>query len=219
MSPWDLLLITVYIICVTYVLQKAFQEIDSRVKIQLDTDEVNKQLEEQNVKDIVAIGFKFKPAYHLDDLNNVTQLPLVITNKSQNHKVSVNWDESSISNFKKQAGRSIRVTSGMVDPPTSQATSTILPGQTIVENLSDEKLKSPLNSIPYKKSPLVSERLLKLAALSGNKFHLQLAFNVSDQTADPKDTKKQNFCVVKCPLGVEKVHWAKAADLILRPPK
>ncbi|NEO97981.1 MAG: hypothetical protein F6K58_04625 [Symploca sp. SIO2E9] len=219
----NLLIFTVYLICVTYVLYNAFLFVDSMVTVDADKEELSRQLEEDNLKDFIDIKFKFKSGYHLDQIDKELEtIPVEVANKSQQHKLELLWDDSSISNLKKKSGRLIRITPGMSETPQKQATSTILPGQTIEAKLSDEKLVSPLHSknISVRKtSTLDSERLLKIAALTASVFHIQLVFKIASQKTNPKDGKQQLSCVLRCPLSVKRVHWKKAADLLLRPNK
>ncbi|NEO29295.1 MAG: hypothetical protein F6K36_02340 [Symploca sp. SIO3C6] len=193
------------------------------VTVEADKEELNRQLEEDNLKNFIEVKFKFKPGYHLEKMDKeLENIPVEIANKSQQHKIELFWDDSSISNLKKKSGRLIRKTDNMDETPQEQVNTTILPGQAIEAKLSDEKLVSPLHSKNVsvkKKSNLDSERLLKLEALTANNFHVQLVFNIADQKANPKDGKQQRFCVLRCPLSVKRVHWKKAADLLLRPKK
>lgn len=195
----NLLILTVYLICVTYVFNNAFQVLDSLVTINSDSEAIDNQLKEQKIKDLIAIKFPFKNGYKLDDLSDLKSITIIVNNKSLDHKVDINWNESSLTDFGNSAGRVIRLTPGMENVPQSQVSSTMLPGQTIQEKLSNENISSPL----FKAGKL------REAALDEKQFYLQLIINISDPAIGAKNTYR-----LRCPFVAKKLHWKKAFGLL-----
>ncbi|MGB7444262.1 MAG: hypothetical protein WA919_24610 [Coleofasciculaceae cyanobacterium] len=195
----NLLILTVYLICVTYVFNNAFQVLDSLVTVNADSESIDNQLEEQKIKDLIAIKFPFKNGYKLDNLNDLKSITIIVNNKTLERKVEINWNESSLSDFGNSAGRVIRLTPGMDKVPQSQASSIMLPGQTIQEQLSNENISSPL----------FKANKLREAALDEKQFHLQLIFNISDPATGEKKTYR-----LRCPFVAKKLHWKKAFGLL-----
>jgi hypothetical protein len=97
MESRNLLIITVYIIIVTYVFYKAYQSLETQVSIELDTESLNQQLEMYDLKGLIDINFnKMKRKYQFDELQT---LVLTIKNKLPDHTqatIRIVWDESSI---------------------------------------------------------------------------------------------------------------------------
>lgn len=199
MDSRNLLIFTVYLIVVIYVFYQAYKSLGNQVVISSDSDYLNRQLEEQNLKEIVDIKFKFKPRYRLDEL---TKLMISIKNISQEETIRVDWDESSITDFDKVTGRVIRLAPGMTDVPQNQAISIIVPGRMIEEELSDDK--SIIGS-------LFKAEKLKGATAKSSPFYLRLFFTVSN-LANPKRS-----CTLRCQFIPKKLHWAKALTLELKP--
>src|ERR687893_545720 len=159
MDSRNLLIFTVYLIIVSYVLYQAYKALGNQVVIDTDYSSLNQQLEEQEIKKLIDIKFKFKDRYKLDEL---TKLMISIKNTSQEDTIRVDWDESSITDFDKVTGRVIRLATGMTNIPQSQAVSIIVPGRIIQEELSDDK------SII---SPLFKPEKIKEASVKNNPFY------------------------------------------------
>lgn len=199
MDSRNLLIFTVYLIVVIYVFYQAYKSLDNQIVISTDSDYLNRQLEEQNLKEIVDIKFKFKPRYRLDEL---TKLMINIKNISQEETIRVDWDESSITDFDNVTGRVIRLAPGMTDVPQNQAISIIVPGRMIEEELSDDK--SIIGS-------LFKPDKLKKATTKSSPFYLRLFFTVSNLA----NTKRSY--TLRCQFVPKKLHWAKALTLELKP--
>ena len=199
MDSRNLLIFTVYLIVVIYVFYQAYKSLDNQIVISPDSDYLNRQLEEQNLKEIVDIKFKFKPRYRLDEL---TKLMINIKNISQEETIRVDWDESSITDFDNVTGRVIRLAPGMTDVPQNQAISIIVPNRMIEEELSDDK--SIIGS-------LFKPDKLKKATAKSSPFYLRLFFTVSNLA-----NTKRSYTLF-CQFIPKKLHWAKALTLELKP--
>jgi hypothetical protein len=201
MDSRNLLIFTVYLIIVSYVLYQAYKALGNQVVIDTDYGSLNQQLEEQEIKELIDIKFKFKDRYKLDEL---TKLMISIKNTSQEDTIRVDWDESSITDFDKVTGRVIRLATGMTNIPQSQAVSIIVPGRIIQEELSDDK------SIL---SPLFKPAKIKEASIKNNPFYLRLFLTISNPTG-----AKRSY-TLRCKFIPKPLDLAKALSIELKPKK
>src|SRR4028118_1659262 len=114
MDGRNLLILTVYFIIVTYVFYQAYKSLGNQMTVSLDSDSLNRQLEEQELQDILEISFRFSQSYRFDELKT---LEMTIKNKSMEDTIYIDWDQSYLTDFDKVTGRVIRVLSGMTDIP------------------------------------------------------------------------------------------------------
>jgi hypothetical protein len=201
MDAPNLLILTVYILIVAYIFYQAYQSLDSKVTIETNNEYLNQDLEEQQLKQLIDIKFKFQNSYDLDQL---TKLQLSIQNISLEDTVYVDWNLSSITDFDKVTARVIRLTKGMKEIPQSQAITTILPGQKIEEDLSDDK------SIV---APLFKPEKLKKALAKATPFSLRLFLIVSNLDGTKRSSP------LHCQFIPRKLGLAKALTLALKPKK
>ncbi|MGB5963602.1 MAG: hypothetical protein WBG73_23400 [Coleofasciculaceae cyanobacterium] len=197
----DLLVFTIYMIVTTYILYQAYKSLENKVVIAPDMDYINQQLEEYEIKDLIAISFKFAGSYALPDL---TKIPIVIQNKSQDDSIHVDWDECTITNFANVSARVIRIISGITDIPQKQAIEKIAPNRKITENLNDDKSGT---------GPLFKPRSLKKAAAKGDPFLLRLYFrkvNLAGQTTP---------YAIQCRFMPKKLRLKRAITLAFKPRK
>ncbi|MHC5720889.1 MAG: hypothetical protein ACYTX0_54945, partial [Nostoc sp.] len=92
-SDQNLVVLTIYIIGVSYVFNRMVESIDDQIKFEFKKGIVDEQLKEQNLDDKIGISFRLKPSYPIDDLRD---LGISIENKSENIAVYVDWDNSSL---------------------------------------------------------------------------------------------------------------------------
>lgn len=98
----DLIILVVYIICMTYIISQAIFSLDNQTKFVAETKFFEAQLEEKKLgdkklKDLVSVGFKFEFRYKSN--NQPKQLIMTIENKSPDHYIYVDWDSSSITTY------------------------------------------------------------------------------------------------------------------------
>lgn len=201
MNSRNLLILTVYIICVTYVYYQAYKSLGNQMTVELDKDSLTQQLAEQELRDVVEIGFKLKSSYKLNDLKT---LDISLQNKSLEYTIYVDWDQSSITDFDKVTGRVIRVTFGMTDIPQTQVASIIRPGQTLKEELSNEDIPGSLFEV----------RKIRKAVQEEAKFSLRLVLKISDPVADTN-----HFHTLRCPFTVKRLRLTKALAIAMKPRK
>lgn len=203
MDSRDLLLFTVYVIIVFYVFYQARLSLRAQVRIEPDSDDLNQQLVEKNLKELIEFKFKFKPSYRFSDL---TKLPITIKNISKEEKsIRVDWDQSSITDFDNVTGRVIRITSGLTDIPQIQAVSTLVPNQMIDEELSDDKGIA---------GPLFKEQKFKKAVEKSAPFYLRLFLRISEPNTPPN---QERGYPLSCRFVPKKLTWARALTIALKP--
>lgn len=200
MDGRNLLIFTVYLIIVTYVFYKAYQSLENKVTVELESADLNEELAINNLKSLVDIDFKkMRPSYQFDELKT---LMISIKNKSDIATIRINWDESSISDYEGNVRRVIRVTKGLADIPQKQVPSIIVSSQKITEELSDDRDIG---------SPLFKPRKLKKASQKGEPFTLRLSFKVT------QPGESEQSCFVSCNLVPRKLRWTKALKIALTP--
>ena len=201
MDSRNLLIFTVYFIVVVYVLYQAYKSLDNQVVIQFDSEDLNRQLDDQGLKGVIQIKFKFKDSYKLDEL---TKLPISIKNISNEETIRVDWDQSSIRNFDNVIDRVVRLTPGLAEIPQKQVESIIVPGREIKEELSDDKSITGSLFKPMK---------LKKATAKSDPFFLRLFFTISDLTGSKRPH------TLLCRFIPKKLRWTKALTIALKPKK
>ncbi|MBW4515202.1 MAG: hypothetical protein KME11_08250 [Timaviella obliquedivisa GSE-PSE-MK23-08B] len=98
----DLIILVVYIICMTYIIAQAIFSLDNQTKFVAEAKFFEAQLEEKKLgdkplKDLVSVGFKFEFRYKSN--NQPKTLIMTIENKSPDHYIYVDWDSSSITTY------------------------------------------------------------------------------------------------------------------------
>lgn len=170
----DLIIVTIYVICVTHVIQQAIKALDDIAKVALVKKDLEAQLERETfegrpLKDFLEVGCKFKK-----DENKFEDQPkdftLTIKNKSS-HEVKpdadamplvtliIDWDRSSITDYNKRSRRVIRLTPDVrlqdLDKP--QVTSVVPPDRSISAQITAEdvlKLDAEKNTMAPDKAIL-----------------------------------------------------------------
>ena len=129
MNNTDLLLLTIYILCVTYVLYQMINSFNDEFTINLEKKDLDKQLEDLKLNDRVEISFKFDKRYEFDKLKD---FGVNVKNKSKEHPVFVDWNMSSVTDLDGKARRVTRLIAGnSLDLFQEQALSPVPPGTTM----------------------------------------------------------------------------------------
>jgi hypothetical protein len=197
----NLLVFTVYCIVVVYVFYQAYKSLGNQVVVELDSRDLNRQLDEEELRDVVDIKFRFRDSYRLDEL---TRLMLIMKNISEETTIRVDWDESSIADFDNSTDRVIRLAPGTTEIPQKQVITPLLPGQSLESELTGEK------AIP---GSLFKPAKLKNAADRSKPFRLRLVLTTSHLGSD------QNFHSLSCQFFPQKLRWTKALTIAMKPKK
>ncbi|XHX79974.1 MAG: hypothetical protein RBJ76_08635 [Stenomitos frigidus ULC029] len=147
MNLVDPIILTAYLLCITYFLYLMIDAFNDEFTVRLDADFLKQQLEHQNLQSLIEISVKFDSRYEFDKLK---QLAISIKNQAgyepaddKPHGISlyVDWDYCAFTDLD---GRSRRVTRLMpgttVDLFQNQVFSTITPNTTLKENITAEDL-------------------------------------------------------------------------------
>lgn len=220
----NLVVLTFYIIGVSYVFNRMIESIDDRVKFEFDKSVVEEQLKEQNLQDKIGISFRFAD-YNAED--EVKDLSLSLENKSENIAVYIDWDNSSIViEHTKQSLRVIRKSPDLTrDLAVPQSPSLVVPKKTLSEAISAENvfaLDKEVGTYSAKK-PLIDigalaknkgQRKLYNDFINGReklKFSLQLVLRISEvRVGLAPGVNIPPMCILNCPFTVRKLPWTYA---------
>ncbi|MBD2298518.1 hypothetical protein H6G80_17800 [Nostoc sp. FACHB-87] len=221
----NLVVLTLYIIGVSYTFNRMIESIDDKVKYTYKADAVNEQLTAQELKDQIGISFKLNPAYGLDD---VKELQLTIENKSDNLAVYVDWENSTlVVEHTKQSRRVIRISSSVTrDLAIPQTPSLITPKKTLSEKITAEDVleldttagtysaKKPLVSISGLKNGGPPQKKLYNDFMNRGKeleFSLQLVLRISDvRVGIAPGINIPPMYLINCPFTIKKLPWTYA---------
>ncbi|MEH2162332.1 MAG: hypothetical protein V7K38_15120 [Nostoc sp.] len=221
-SDQNLIVLTVYIIGVSYVFNRMVESIDDQVKFEFKKGIVDEQLKEQNLDDKIGISFKLKSSYPIDDLKD---LGISVENKSDNVAVYVDWDNSSlVVEHSKQSRRVIRKSPDLTrDLAVPQSPSLIAPKKTLSETVTAEDVferdqvagtylaKKPLidiNGLQKGQKKLYNDFINRKKELD---FSLQLVLRISEVRlglAPGRDFP--SISIINCPFTVRKLPWTYA---------
>lgn len=223
MDGQNLIVLTIYIICVSYVLYGAINSIDrSQVTIRLDQDSLNEQLEEKGLRDWVSIQVPLGKRYELEKLN---ELSLRIENSSPVYMIEVDWNRSSLTDFDGRSRRVIRLTPSMnINLSVPQVPTVISPTQSLKEKITaEEVLKSEAEAVLKIFAPLFELSRIRNGSAADKKrytefmtrnnplsFSLSLALGV---LAIGDEERRERTHIVSCDFIVQKLPWTEAIRL------
>ncbi|MGV0026425.1 hypothetical protein [Phormidesmis priestleyi] len=138
MTDLDFVLLTVYLLCVTFVLYKIVDSFNDEFKIELNDDDLKQHLATHNLTEILSISFKFDTHYEFDKLD---RLAISINNKSQDSPIYIDWDYCSLTDLDGRSRRVTRIPPGnTIDLSQNQVFSVIAPGRTLKETIVAEDM-------------------------------------------------------------------------------
>ncbi len=143
MNARDPIILTAFVICIAIFLIKIKEAFNDEFNIRLDEDGLKQKMGEQflgetKLVDIVDISFKFDKRNEFDKLK---QLPITVSNKSNNYSLYVDWDCSTLTDLGGKARRVARILPGMTtDLFQSQVFSTVNPKTTLKETITAEDM-------------------------------------------------------------------------------
>ncbi|NJO72939.1 MAG: hypothetical protein HC833_03715 [Leptolyngbyaceae cyanobacterium RM1_406_9] len=227
MTDLDLLILTVYIITVVYVLYQAINTLDDQTTFHFDRNELDRVLEEQELKDVISLNFRFEDRYKFEE--QPTKLSLSLENKSADRSFEVDWDHSSLTDFEGRSRRAIRLTPDKrFNLPGYLAFSTVPPGKTLKEDFTaEDTLKMNIDGSLESASPIVDilgieagskkpnkrgEQLKKLYAnFMERKEDLRFSARIIVKMSDLVDGGKgDRTYVLPCNFVIKKVPWSDA---------
>ena len=225
----DLLILTLYIIGVSYIFNLMVESIDEQIKFGFDKGAIEKQLKEQELDDKVSIIFKLKATNDIKGDKDVKNLLLIMGNKSENVAVYVDWDNCSLAeNHKNVSRRIIRQSTDLSrDLGVPQSPGLIAPSQTLVQGITAEDVfqrdqetgiykaeKALVDIAGLKASPNKAHRKLYKKFMSRREkieFSLQLVLRFSEVRVGL--VPGQNIppmSIINCPFSIRKLPWTYA---------
>lgn len=224
----NLLVMTFYIIGLSYTFNRMIDSIDDKIKFVMDKKAIEEKLKEYGIDDTVGITLKFSPFNGLDELKELT---LILENKSENRGIYIDWDNCSIVvEHDKSSRRVIRKSPDVTrDLGITQIPSLVAPKKTLVQGLTAEDVftfdgekKTYTNTKPLidiigkglKESPIKAKRILYKDFMSQKKtleFSLQLVLRLSDLRVGlvPGEDKPPMY-LINCPVTISKLPWTYA---------
>ena len=222
----NLLVLTLYIIGVSYVFNLMVESIADQIKFAFDSAFVNQQLKEQELDDKVSIAFKLSSSYDIDGLKD---LLLILSNKSDNIAVYVDWDNCSfVVKHDNVSRRVIRKSPNLSrDLAVAQTPSLVAPTQNFAQSITAEDVfardqetgtyeakKALVDIAGLKDSPLKAKRKLYKNFMSRRQqleCSLQLALRFSELPVGL--VPGQNIppmSIITCPFTIRKLPWTYA---------
>lgn len=144
MNQTDLIIVTIYLICVAFVIYRAWDSLEDQTMIK----NVENRFDYERLADFVKIEFKFKDDTRYGFSSQPNQLETTISNLSRNAILIIDWDRGSLTNFDNSDRRLIRLTDNLQPSDiVKQTPDTILPKgkrdfKLTAESLLQEEAKS-----------------------------------------------------------------------------
>jgi hypothetical protein len=203
---WNLLIFTSYCISVSYIFYRAIKSIDNQVKIKFNQEFLDSQLDAQGLKSLISIQFKLKERYQTEHLRD---LQVAIKNQSEKVSITVDWDQSSLTDFDGRSRRVIRLIPGMtLDLFQPQASSIIAVTQTLKEQITAEDTLKRNSSGGFEiAASLFKPKRFEKASEKGEQFYLRLFIKIFDAT---QETPALRAHILSCQFTVEKLPWTDA---------
>ncbi len=224
-SDNNLIMMTLYIIGVSYVFNQMVESIDSQIKLEFNKLSVEEQLKNQDLLDKIEISFSLKSSYPIEDPK---ELSISIKNKTPSTAVYVDWDNCAFEEFDGSSKRVIRRSPDLIrDLAVPQTPSLIVPGKTLKEAVTSESaLQRDQESGTYTLKRAVADVLkwktipVKALKIQFNnfmdrkqnfEFSLDLVLRLAETNigiAQGQNTPP--LYIVRCPFTVKKLPWTYA---------
>lgn len=223
----NLLILTLYIIGITYTFNQMVESIDEQVKLEFKKASVDEQLKEQNLQNMIGISFGGLAGTF--SIEKPQSLSINIENKSSDLAIYVDWDNCAFEEFDGTSKRVIRMSPDITrDLAVLQTPSLIVPGKTLRESVSSESVfqldtitrtytatkNSVANVLKWKTSPVRAQKKQFNEFISRKRifeFSLDLVFRLAETNVGVAQGKNvPPLCIVKCPFTVRKLPWTYA---------
>jgi hypothetical protein len=139
----NLLILTIYLLCVFYVLFQIVNAFNDEYTIRIDAEELKSELARKKIDDRIEVSFRFDGRYEINsDRNKLKQLSVTVKNKSKDYPIYVDWDYSSMTDwFGGKSRRLARIVAGnSLDLSQQQVFSVINPGLSLQETVVPEDI-------------------------------------------------------------------------------
>ena len=218
MTDLDYVLLTIYLLCITYVLYEIINSFNDEFKIRLEEGDLKQQLQALNLQDIVNVSFKFDTHYEFDKLK---ELAISINNKSEDYPIYIDWDYCSVTDLDGRSRRVTRLPPGTtLDLFQNQVFSVIAPGKTLKEKIASEDMLARKGD----NGPLVAEKTIvdltkpdpkKSSEAQRNRYknfmdgqeELKFSLYLAMRLAGPNTSPTGDRTRVVCNLTLTKLDW------------
>ncbi len=218
MTDLDFVLLTVYLLCITYVLYEIINSFNDEFTIRLDQKELDQYLESHNLQDVVNVSFKFDTHY---EFHTLKELAISINNKSEDYPIYVDWDYCSVTDLEGRSRRVTRLPPGStLDLFQNQVFSVIAPGKTLKEKIASEDMLARTGESgflatektivdltkpdPKKSSEAQRERYKNFM---NKKIELKFALYLAMRLAGPNTSPTGDRTRVLCNFTLTKLNW------------
>jgi hypothetical protein len=215
MTNFDLFLLTIYFLCVTYVLYQIINSFNDEFIIGVEKDELKKQLEGVKLSDRVDISFGFDGRYEFGKLK---EFGVNVKNLSTEHPIYVDWNSSSVTDLDGKARRLTRLIPGnSLDLFQQQALSPVPPGTTLKEKVVAEDMLTrkgedgpmevgkPLLDLEKPKKP--GDALTRYMAFINLEQKLKFSMNLMLRIVNDGTPSTGYGIPIKCEFTLQKLHW------------
>lgn len=219
MSEINYVLLTVYFLCVTYVLLQIANSFNDEFTIRLDQADLDQQLDDLKLKDTIEVKFKFDNRYEFHKLD---RLAITVSNKSKEFPAYVDWDYSSFTDLDGRSRRVTRLVPGNTfDLFQNQVFSVIAPTRSLQEAIVAEDMlarkgddgmvaigdgKTIIDmSEPNKKAPEAKKKRYRdfMARKINYEFYLDLVMRLVTSSDDPAGFRTR----LRCKFIIYKLDW------------
>ncbi len=216
MTEFDYVLLTIYLLCITYVLYQIVNSFNDEFTINLE--DLNPQLQALNLQDIIGVSFKFDTHY---EFHTLKELAISINNKSEDCAIYIDWDYCSITDLDGRSRRVTRIPPGStLDLFQNQVFSVIAPGKTLKEKIASEDMLArkgdgglletektivDLTKPDPKKSS--EDQRKRYKNFMDSKEDLKFMLYLSMRLAGPNTSPTGDRTRILCTLNITKLNW------------
>jgi hypothetical protein len=222
MNEANLLILTVYLLCASYVLFQIVNAFNDEYTVKIDQDALTEELKRKRIDSRLDVSFKFDGRYEINsNRNKLNKLAITVKNKSTDYPIYVDWDYSSMTDwFGGRSRRLTRIVSGRaLDISQEQVFSVINPGLSLQEEIVPEdslsregdkgeiEIKKTLLdlSVPPPPAPDAKKKAYK-AFLEGTdplSFTVDLVMRLVDQDSAVMGDR----VLIQCKFRLQRLSW------------
>jgi hypothetical protein len=222
MNEANLLILTVYLLCASYVLFQIVNAFNDEYTVKLDQEALTEELKRKRIDHRLDVSFKFDGRYEINsDRNKLNKLAVTVKNKSKDYPIYVDWDYSSMTDwFGGRSRRLTRIVSGRtLDISQEQVFSVINPGLSLQEEIVPEdslsrqgdkgeiEIKKTLLdlSVPPPPAPDAKKKAYKafLEGVDPLTFSVDLVMRLVDQDSATAGDR----ILVQCKFRLQRLSW------------
>ncbi len=222
MQESNLLILTVYFLCVTYVLFQIINAFNDEYTVSIDKTALEAELKRKKISDRLEVSFKFNGRYEINsERNKLNKLAITVKNKSTDYPIYVDWDYSSMTDwFGGRSRRLTRIVSGRtLDLSQQQVFSVINPGLSLQEEVVPEDIlerkgdkgevevtKPLLDLMPPPAQAPGPKKALYKAFISGQD-PLSFTVDLVMRMVDRDSASGGDRVLVQCKFNLRRLEW------------